>query len=110
MDRATAVAPDHQPFGDPTTAGTRLHRRSPGKGPSGTRRDRAPVPGPKGGRSTNSEHILSPIIEKSRRDDVAIHLVHLRDGDTRALTLEPEQLPELLEFDPMANTGRFLEE
>ena len=58
--------------------------------------------------STNSDIMVAGMVQKSRREDMAIHLVHRRDGATRTLTLQDNQIPELLEHGPVANAERFL--
>ena len=59
--------------------------------------------------ATHNPYFLLPVLEKAKKEDVAIHIVYYQDYQTKTKELRPEDLAELADIDVFLNIDRYLE-
>ena len=59
--------------------------------------------------ATHNPYFLLPVLEKARKEDVAVHIVYYEDYQTKTRELAPEDLAELAEVDVFTNLERYLD-
>ena len=59
--------------------------------------------------ATHNPYFLLPVLEKTKREDVAVHIVYYENYQTKTRELAPEDMAELFEMDVFGNLERFLE-
>ena len=58
--------------------------------------------------ATHNPYFLLPVLEKAKKEDVAVHIVYYEDYETKTKELAPEDLTELAEVDVFTNLERYL--
>ena len=59
--------------------------------------------------ATHNPYFLLPVLEKAKKEDVAVHIVYYEDYQTKTRELAPEDLAELAEVDVFTNLERYLD-
>jgi AAA15 family ATPase/GTPase len=60
--------------------------------------------------ATHNPYLLSPIVEKGRKEDVQVFITYLQDYQTKVKPLTADEVTDLMEADPFFNLDRFVEE
>ena len=60
--------------------------------------------------ATHNPYFLLPVLEKVKKEDVAIHIVYYEDYQTKIKELRQEHFPELADIDVFLNLERYLED
>ena len=58
--------------------------------------------------ATHNPYFLLPVLEKAKKEDVAVHIVYYEDYQTKTRELAPDDLAELAEVDVFTNLERYL--
>lgn len=58
--------------------------------------------------STHNPYFLLPLVAKAPKEDVAVHIVHFEDNQTKVQALSEEDKAEMLEIDVFSNLERYL--
>lgn len=58
---------------------------------------------------THNQYLLSTLIEKVRKEDIAVNIVTRNDGETQVTQLGPDQISEMICTDPFFDLDSFLE-
>ncbi|QXO95666.1 AAA family ATPase [Methanospirillum purgamenti] len=58
---------------------------------------------------THNQYLLSTLIEKVRKEDIAVNIVIRKDGETQVIQLGPDQISEMICTDPFFDLDSFLE-
>ena len=59
--------------------------------------------------ATHNPYFLLPVLEKAKKEDVAVHIVYYEDDQTKTRELAPDDLAELAEVDVFTNLERYLD-
>ncbi len=51
-----------------------------------------------------------PLLEKTPKDDLSVHIVYYKNYETRAKLLAEKDIQEMMELDAFFNLERFLEQ